>query len=57
MSKTQTFFEQIPVETVKKIFRERVRRIKKHIDSQDVTVPQPAPEADLASRDQSISQH
>ena len=47
MSNPQTFFEQIPVETVKKIFQEKVRRTKKEIDSKDVTVPQPAPGTNL----------
>jgi hypothetical protein len=56
MSDPQTFFEQIPVETVKQLFRERVRRIKKQAGSKEITMPQPAAGPDLASRDQSISQ-
>lgn len=57
MSNGQTFFEQIPVETVKKIFREKIRRAKKKMDPKDSTLPQPAAAADLPSREPSISQH
>jgi hypothetical protein len=55
MSNTETFFEQIPVETVKKIFREKVRRTKKENQSEDVTVQPPAAGADLPSSERPAS--
>jgi hypothetical protein len=53
MSNTQTFFEQIPVETVKKIFREKVRRTKKENQSEDVQPP--AAGTDLPSSERPAS--
>ena len=41
-----TFFEQIPVETVKKIFEERNQRTTERTNSDDPTVQQPVTQGD-----------
>jgi hypothetical protein len=56
MSKTQIFFEQIPVEAVKKICQEKIRRGNKETELKEGTVRHSTAGADLPSGQQSISQ-
>jgi hypothetical protein len=47
MEKAQTFFEQVPLETVKKICEERITRAKEHSSRVDTNVENPVAKPEL----------
>jgi hypothetical protein len=56
VSNTETHFEQIPVETVKKICQERIRRRKERVRREELLVQQAVAQNEPSETEQSILQ-